>query len=287
MEMRNLATIALADELGFDVVPRTKIGLHTVPSDPTKPLSPPKTTLGLVMEKAPGTDGRSTPSDLYKDPDVRRELTKLQLLDALTGQGDRHCGNDFIHKDPSTGKVTVRGIDNDQCFGKNLSDPNGILQGPKDDPDTKGFRGVKLPQVVDQDMVQAFKRLTPERLEELLTDKLSPDEINAAKARLGIIKKHLSDLQTQSSLMSLSGVGDDPVLGPDDWGCSDVMKLSDWSTSYVVRDFTYRRGKEQEAQQQLAQQQMIQKLVMKFPPPPPPVVDPLAGGSLPSLPDSD
>ena len=37
----------------------------------------------------------------------------LQLIDALTGQVDRHGGNIFV--DPKTGKVT--GIDNDAAFG--------------------------------------------------------------------------------------------------------------------------------------------------------------------------
>ena len=51
-----------------------------------------------------------------------RELTKLQLLDQLTGQGDRHRGNYFVDIQGSGNKVTVKvtGIDNDLCFGSKI-----------------------------------------------------------------------------------------------------------------------------------------------------------------------
>ena len=37
-------------------------------------------------------------------------------LDLITGQGDRHWGNYFIHIDKTTHEVTVKGIDNDASF---------------------------------------------------------------------------------------------------------------------------------------------------------------------------
>jgi hypothetical protein len=49
----------------------------------------------------------------FENPATQKELMDLQLIDALTGQVDRHGGNIFV--DPKTGKVT--GIDNDAAFG--------------------------------------------------------------------------------------------------------------------------------------------------------------------------
>jgi hypothetical protein len=50
--------------------------------------------------------------------DIMRELNRLQWIDLLTGQADRHWDNYFIHVDSQTLKVTVRGIDNDLSFSK-------------------------------------------------------------------------------------------------------------------------------------------------------------------------
>ena len=53
---RNLSTCRLAEELGFDVVVRTELGLHTLPGA-TQP------ELGLVMEVAPGVAARDIPHE--------------------------------------------------------------------------------------------------------------------------------------------------------------------------------------------------------------------------------
>ena len=50
--------------------------------------------------------------------DLKRELNRLQWLDLLTGQADRHCNNYFVHIDVKTHKVTVKGIDNDAGYSQ-------------------------------------------------------------------------------------------------------------------------------------------------------------------------
>jgi hypothetical protein len=174
------------------------------------------------MDKAPGKTGLKTDPSLFDDPQVRRELTKLQLLDALTGQGDRHGNNYFIHKD-SNGQVTVTGIDNDQCLGAKLTDPNGIARGETDD--TYGFRGVSLPMVIDTEMAAAFDQLTPDDLDDLLGDKLTSDEVNAAKQRLQGIKDHIDSLRRSNF-----------VIAPTAWSSDIVTMLSTPGDSYFVRD---------------------------------------------------
>ena len=49
---------------------------------------------------------------------LMRELNRLQWLDLVTGQNDRHSENYFIHVDRETRKVTVKGIDNDASYSQ-------------------------------------------------------------------------------------------------------------------------------------------------------------------------
>ena len=97
-----------------------------------------KGVFGFYMEKAKGmtaedmthgyrsVDGMSA-NEIKKLPepqkkqvmaDIRRELNRLQWLDLVTGQADRHHGNYFIHVDRKTLKVTVKGIDNDAAYSQ-------------------------------------------------------------------------------------------------------------------------------------------------------------------------
>ena len=79
-----------------------------------------------------------------------------------TGQGDRHGGNYFIHKD-----------DNGQCFGALLIDLNGIRRRNCAD----GFRGTNTPLVIDIEMAAALRSLTPDALGKLLGSMLKPADL--------------------------------------------------------------------------------------------------------------
>ena len=94
---------------------------------------------GIFMEKAKGFSGKDfaekkktggggiTPADLHKtiqpgqeqidvQGKIAQKLSKLQWLDLITGQNDRHWSNYFVHIDKDTREVTVKGIDNDASF---------------------------------------------------------------------------------------------------------------------------------------------------------------------------
>lgn len=96
---------------------------------------------GFFMEKAKGYSGEEmvikkkdkgdgiAPASLKTITDlaerakiqgqVAKKLNKLQWLDLITGQGDRHWNNYFVHIDETTHDVSVKAIDNDASFSTN------------------------------------------------------------------------------------------------------------------------------------------------------------------------
>lgn len=211
--IRNLATCDFAKALRFDVVADTKMAALRMPgqADPT---------VGMVMEKAQGKPALETDPNILLRPDVMRETTKLQLLDHLTGQGDRTPNNYFVHID-ANGRANVTGIDNDQCFGKNLTDPNGIRFTGGDCV----FRGTSMPQVVDSEMAAAIKNMTPDDVKTLLGGKLSDAEVNATVSRLDGMKQHIAGLELQGR-----------VIDPGGWGADSTWALLSADNSYARRN---------------------------------------------------
>ena len=124
----NIATQETAKIFGLeDMVVKYSVGCHNG-------------QFGFFMEMAPGFAGsefaRKMPNDSEDcvdpaalmteigDPEERKrvegqvaqQLNRLQWLDIITGQGDRHWGNYFIHIDKVTHAVSLKGIDNDASF---------------------------------------------------------------------------------------------------------------------------------------------------------------------------
>jgi hypothetical protein len=116
----------------------------------------------------------------YDHPGVRRELTRLQILDALTAQPDRHRGNYFIHawRDPEGQEhVSATGVDNDMAFGSAVRDPNAAAF---------GFMA-RLPGVIDHVTHTRLLRLRPQDID-AACEGLSADEVAATKSRLKAIQ---------------------------------------------------------------------------------------------------
>jgi hypothetical protein len=218
--IRNLATLDYSKALGFDVVADTKVALITPPGE-----RQPK--LGLMMERAQGQTPWDTPPDILNRPEVTRETTKLQLLDHLTGQGDRTTYNYFVKVDP-TGKVKITGIDNDQCFGQNLTRPEDI----RFTGEAGVMRGTGLPPVVDREMFNAINNLSTADVRKMLGGKLSDAEVNSALLRLQGVKQHIQKLDHQGL-----------VIAPNQWG--SVMHLLSADNSYAKRDLGYAVGRQQ------------------------------------------
>jgi len=120
----NMATQSAAQVLGLtDVVPKCSVGMHGG-------------DYGLFMEKVPGMDaldfaaGKKPPEGSLSMADVKslppekhakviggliRGLNRLEWLDLIAGQGDRH-GRNYMIDVRSDLTVSVKGIDNDMCF---------------------------------------------------------------------------------------------------------------------------------------------------------------------------
>ncbi len=124
----NLCVQKTADVLGLnDVMVKTTVGSH-------------KGDYGIFMEKAPGASAvdfirysEDAPPDGLSMKDVqelpvedynkvigrlKNKLNRLEWFDAITGQGDRHGNNYFIHISKDL-QVTVKAIDNDMSFSSN------------------------------------------------------------------------------------------------------------------------------------------------------------------------
>ncbi|MGY6270910.1 hypothetical protein ACXIUT_14555 [Achromobacter denitrificans] len=175
----------------------------------------------------------------FDDPVLRQGLVKLQLLDALTAQGDRHQANYIVAQDAGGRYTGVVAIDNDQAFGTKIGNPNDLLRrvpgkmvmGP--DGLMRGgmqnLNGVMLPGVVDRDMKAAFDGIAAEALRARLAGLLPEQEIELAVQRLGVIKGHLEKLESEGM-----------VIDPGEWGSGKATAaLQDEHSSYVARDRKY------------------------------------------------
>ena len=217
--MRNIATAAYAQRLGFDVIVETKVALLTLPG--AEP-APENAELGLLMRRATGFQARDMISITLSIPEVIKEITKLQLLDHLTGEGDRNSSNYFVHP-VSRSEVKVIGIDNDQCFGQLATPPEGVARG--DGLPQRGSHGMHLPPVVDKAMALSINGLQPADLHAMLGDKLGQSEIDAAIQRLASVQAHLAHLESQQR-----------IIDPSEWGSEMVQGLLTPSNSYAQRE---------------------------------------------------
>ena len=124
----NLAVQETANRFGLnDVMVTTKAGTH-------------KGRFGMFMEKAPGLTGKkylkandnkvgegklSMTALRTLDEEkfgkvvgrMMRQANRLMWFDLLTGQGDRHNDNYLVEIDKETLNVSLKGIDNDACYG--------------------------------------------------------------------------------------------------------------------------------------------------------------------------
>lgn len=212
---RDVATYRLDQLLSANVIARTQFALRTVGGE---------TTMGSLMQGAGGSRagdlgkaGRITNQAQHanneistQDPNLMRQLSKLQLLDALAGQIDRNEGNYFIEFDNRGNVLRVTGIDNDASFGTRNEVGNIYREYP-------GFS-----KYVDKEMATAILTIPDELFRLILSDLLTNEEIGAFMKRLNKLKLLLVAQSTQ-------------LLEPNQWDQAVQKGLLQEQKSFTAR----------------------------------------------------
>jgi hypothetical protein len=144
------------------------------------------TRSGVVMQNAGGQTGGEFVGEKGKDATKNNAfmqgMSKLQLLDVLALQIDRHQGNYKVITDDSGTVKGVMGFDHDMSFGRR----DGWVQGS-----TKEIPG--LAKYVDRQLAQAIVDLDPGVLKMVMSTLLEPDVVEALLARLAKLKAFLQE----------------------------------------------------------------------------------------------
>jgi hypothetical protein len=158
---------------------------------------------------AMGSRDQSEGSIDATDPLLQQCLNKLQILDAICGQLDRHDGNWFVQTDTATGKVTgVKGIDLDMAFGANMLT---TAQGQDRETDT-GQAYLGMTEQVDREFGLALIQIQEADIENTLRGLLSDSEIAATLSRFRSVK---TKIQEMAAAGTLTGSWDDTTFDRD------------------------------------------------------------------------
>ncbi|HEY1830876.1 MAG TPA: DUF4157 domain-containing protein [Acidimicrobiales bacterium] len=197
---RSVAMYRLDQLLGANVTARAEFAVHNG-------------SMGLALESAKGVRGADAKVGLSgshasavgadfsaDDAVLQRCLNKLQILDAIAGQLDRHGGNYFIQHD--AGKVVgVKGIDLDMAFG-------GDMKSPRVEDVSSGARNYKgIPDIFDADISRRVMAIKDKDIWDTLEGLLSGKEIVATLDRLHIIQNAMRE-----------AVFKDKMVEADNWG---------------------------------------------------------------------
>lgn len=179
-----------------------------------------KSVLGTVLQSAGGTSGADmqyrTDADgpgggktSLDDPVLQRGLNKLQILDAISGQLDRHMGNYYVQTD-KTGAVTgVTGIDLDMAFGKNMTTTGKV-------DDAHNFKG--LPEFIDKAMGDKILAVKEGDIRDALTGLLPEAEIAATLSRFKEVQQAVRDAAGSGRLRA-------------DWNAVTAVEGVSWAKS--------------------------------------------------------
>jgi Domain of unknown function (DUF4157) len=116
---------------------------------------------------------------------AQRDLSNLQLLDAISGQIDRHAGNIIATIDEKTGEIIgLKGIDNDLAFGINMTATQDIPVSHE-----RGF-----PELIDHEVADRIVFLSKKTrlIERTLAGLLTEKEIQATIVRLIAVAEYIN-----------------------------------------------------------------------------------------------
>ena len=187
-----------------------------------------------------------------QDPNVQRQLSTLQMMDAITGQTDRHMGNVMMD-----GGNNVRGIDNDQAFpGRNSV---GTLMRNTAQSFTFGERNRAVAfnqELIDHEAAKRVLKLSPKDLRNAFVkgshqdENLNDDELAAAVDRLEMVQAHVRALKHAKRLVGQKG--SNLQWGADTFGMAMAHGKSEYKG--VGRNNIYQAMKEIDEARVLAQE---------------------------------
>lgn len=172
-----------------------------------------KSALGTVLESAKGSaagdmtygldkkhaknlrsqGGETKGAVALDDPVLQRGMNKLQLLDAIAGQLDRHMGNFYVDSDDNGNVTGVTGIDLDMAFGSEMT---GVDTSHADG----AFNYKGLPEFIDEEMGLKILQIQPGDLRAALTGLLPKGEVEATVARFREVQTAVMDAQKDGKL---------------------------------------------------------------------------------------
>lgn len=165
-----------------------------------------KMVMGTVLESAKGSrasdakmaltddEAKKTGGVSLNDPVLQSSLNKLQLLDAICGQLDRHAGNYYIQKNAQGSVTGVTGIDLDMAFGQDMNAYNDRSANA-----APNYRG--LPSMVDADMGRRIMEIRPEDIRSVLKGLLPEAEINATVNRVQSLQVKIAEFEKSGQLV--------------------------------------------------------------------------------------
>lgn len=200
MAKRDVAMSRLNDLLGAGVIAKAQMAVrHTDGGNVSGSLmedASKKGKSGFNMAKdgdfydpsAGGTKDKTDQVSL-EDPELMRQLSRLQLIDLLALQVDRNRKNYYIQTDGAGKVIGLVGIDNDFSMGTSVN-----VEG----------RNQELPGIsryVDEELANAILKLDIEMLKALMQDLLSEAEIGALVSRVKKLQEFLKPLKDQGKLI--------------------------------------------------------------------------------------
>lgn len=225
---KNIGTRNIAEVLGAEsLVPHSRIYQHD-------------STVGMLQEKAEGralsiiarSSYRFSDGPLAKNPEFLRDLNKLQWIDALTLQADRHDSNIIV--DYRNGEYHgLKGIDNDFSFGAKdvaLKDIVARRGGNVIGDDTSYGYNAGLPPLIDEETYHALiAKGAATRLMKAVDGLLSTDELAAYGKRVHEVIDHARTLGASGRVVG-STLMQDVVRGNSRFGL-EVEQRHPWADS--------------------------------------------------------
>ena len=158
-------------------------------------------------------------------PSLQKELSSLQVLDYLCGQGDRHRGNYFVTQDGKGNYEHLQGIDNDMSFSTGVDNEKQL----KNKKNGGGFAGgMNWRMVVDSNDNMTIPHMDQQLADNIL--KLKEDELRF------VLKDLLEDVFIDQTIARLRKLQNGIRKEQEKKGSNVFVKDGEWNEN-TLNDF--------------------------------------------------